>query len=158
MGERTSESEEPRASLGEYRKICAENDVARQYVMNRPLHRPKTSILEMVLWLAAYFVVCTVLNILFGSLVSSTEVLFFVSLMIWILPIVVFWRKIAVKIVECYQHYAKEEVRRRCLCMPTCSEYAILCFRKYSLIKALRMIRKRLKKTCRGTWYKIDFP
>ena len=56
-----------------------------------------------------------------------------------------------------YQHYAGEKVRRRCLCIPSCSENAILCLRRYPLIWALMKIRKRLYKTCKEE-YKLDFP
>ena len=53
-------------------------------------------------------------------------------------------RFLGIKAVECYQHYAKEETRRKCLCVPSCSEYAILCLKKYELIKALLKIKKRI--------------
>ena len=61
--------------------------------------------------------------------------------------------------VKCYQHYAKEETRRRCMCIPSCSEYAIICLEKiFPLAIALMKIRIRLYKTCRGEDYKLDFP
>lgn len=67
-------------------------------------------------------------------------------------------RLLGIKIVECYQHYATEKTRRRCKCVPSCSEYAILCLKKYPLIRALRKIRKRLFVTCKGFDYIIDQP
>lgn len=61
--------------------------------------------------------------------------------------------------VKCYQHYAKKETRRRCMCVPSCSEYAIICLKKiFPLTVALIKIRIRLYKTCRGEDYKLDFP
>ncbi|MBQ9805334.1 MAG: membrane protein insertion efficiency factor YidD [Clostridia bacterium] len=63
-----------------------------------------------------------------------------------------------IKLVECYQHYTSEEVRRRCLCVPSCSEYAIACFKKYWFIQAILKIRKRLYFTCQGDEYKLDPP
>ncbi len=62
-------------------------------------------------------------------------------------------------VVKCYQRYAKEETRRRCKCIPSCSEYTILTLKSvYPLIVALLKIRKRLRFTCNGDGYKIDFP
>jgi len=63
-----------------------------------------------------------------------------------------------VKLIECYQHYAKTETRRRCRCVPSCSEYAILCLKRYELIKALIKIGKRLFGTCKGSEFIIDMP
>lgn len=61
--------------------------------------------------------------------------------------------------VKCYQHYAKEETRRRCLCVPSCSQYAILSLKKiFPLLLALLKIRKRLYVTCKGEEYILDFP
>ena len=63
------------------------------------------------------------------------------------------------KTVECYQHYAKKETRQRCMCVPSCSEYAIICLRKiFPLAVALVKIRIRLYRTCKGEDYKLDFP
>ena len=61
-------------------------------------------------------------------------------------------------LVRCYQHYAKEKTRRKCLCVPSCSDYAVLCLKRYGLVKALVKIRKRLFVTCRGKEFKIDAP
>ncbi|OGL42988.1 MAG: hypothetical protein A2161_04650 [Candidatus Schekmanbacteria bacterium RBG_13_48_7] len=60
--------------------------------------------------------------------------------------------------VRLYQHYAKEELRRRCLFKPTCSEYLILAVQKLGVIKGLYKGYIRLFKRCRGNIYKIDYP
>ncbi len=61
--------------------------------------------------------------------------------------------------VKCYQRYADEKTRRRCKCIPSCSEYALLVLKKcYPLLLAALKIRKRLYKTCNGEEYKVDFP
>ena len=62
-------------------------------------------------------------------------------------------------VVKYYQSTAKEETRRRCQCIPSCSEYAIISLKKiFPLIRALLKIRTRLRVTCNGEEYKIDFP
>ena len=61
--------------------------------------------------------------------------------------------------VKCYQGRAKEETRRRCKCIPSCSQYAIIALKSvFPLIIALLKIRKRLFVTCNGEEYKVDFP
>lgn len=61
--------------------------------------------------------------------------------------------------VKLYQKRAKEETRRRCMCIPSCSEYALLALKRvFPLARALYKIRKRLYVTCNGDGYKVDFP
>ena len=66
-------------------------------------------------------------------------------------------RLLLIKMVECYQHYASEELRRFCMCMPSCSEYAIAVLKKYPLAIAIFKIIFRLTVTCDGE-KKIDLP
>lgn len=84
------------------------------------------------------------------------------KLLVFVLCIVgvaeTYGRFLGIKIVECYQHYASEATRRKCKCVPSCSEYAILCLKKYGLIKALLKIKKRLFVTCQGFDYILDDP
>ncbi len=62
-------------------------------------------------------------------------------------------------LVKYYQAIAKEETRRRCKCIPSCSEYAIICIKKvFPLLIALLKVRNRLFNTCNGEEFKIDFP
>lgn len=66
-------------------------------------------------------------------------------------------RLLLIKLVECYQHYAGEELRRFCMCMPSCSEYAIAVLKKYPLAIAIFKIVIRLTIICDGEM-KIDMP
>ena len=60
--------------------------------------------------------------------------------------------------VELYQQYASETTRRKCHCMPSCSEYALLALDKYWWPKALWQIYRRLTHTCMQPGYKVDYP
>ena len=60
--------------------------------------------------------------------------------------------------VRLYQRYAPEEIRRRCLFKPTCSEYTILAIQKYGVIKGLYKAYIRVFKKCKGRIYRIDEP
>ena len=135
-----------------------EQDRLFDYQNSRVLTRPKTKIIDVVMLVTAYLSVMA----FFVVLNVKISVPYYYKIPV---SIISYWlisefslRYIGIKIVECYQHYAKEETRRRCICVPSCSEYAIACFKKYELIKALIKIRKRLTVTCKGIIYKIDDP
>ena len=69
-----------------------------------------------------------------------------------------FLRKMLIILIELYQHYAPEDLRRRCKCTPSCSEYAILALKKYGILMGVHKIRIRLFKTCQGNAHPIDYP
>ncbi len=54
----------------------------------------------------------------------------------WVLLIAFLFcsRFVLIWFVTLYQHYAKSETRLRCCFVPSCSEYAILAFKKYGTI------------------------
>lgn len=128
------------------------------YQNNKVLTRPKTTLAIAFIWCLIYILVisfCVVLNII------VEQPLYYeipISVIVYLFTSETLLKFIGIKIVECYQHYAKEETRRKCLCVPSCSEYAILCLKKYELIYALLKIRKRLFVTCKGYDYIIDYP
>ena len=67
-------------------------------------------------------------------------------------------RYVVIGAVKLYQHYAPEEIRRRCLFMPTCSEYTIMAVQKYGVIVGLGKSYVRLFYRCSGNIYMIDYP
>lgn len=148
-----------------------------EYVLVRPLVRPKTSICRAVryvilflLSVAALSSVCYAIPSLLGAFSYLPERVqewmaahpvghkVWYSLIWYAVGTLCVARKAGIGMIRLYQRYADERVRRRCVCMPTCSEYSILCLQKYNLIKALHKIRKRLFKTCGPNDYIIDWP
>lgn len=129
-----------------------------QYQQQRILPKPKTT--RFTVALHATFlniaVLCAVLLPVFTSLEIWIKLTLSIFCTIGILEL--YGRFLCIKIVECYQHYAPETVRRKCKCVPSCSEYAILCLKKYELVHGLLKIRKRLFVTCKGFDYIIDNP
>lgn len=67
-------------------------------------------------------------------------------------------RWFALLAIGLYQHYAPEEVRRRCLLKPTCSEYAAAVIKRYGLLVGGLKTWVRLNYKCRGDVYYIDEP
>ena len=124
------------------------------YVMQRPLHRPRIN--------RALAIIILITDVLLALAISFAVGLFFgIAAFIPLIFIFIFihtLRPLGVVFVKCYQRHASETRRRRCLCMPTCSEYAILCFKKHIFFHAIFKIRKRLLVTCKGNDYKIDWP
>ena len=153
------------------------SDAVMEYVLLRPLTRPNTSIFRAVKYVILFLLSVAVLSsacyaipsILgaFSYLPSSVQewmlqnpvwhkVLY--SLIWYFVSILCVAKKACIGLIRLYQRYAHEFTRRQCCCMPTCSEYSIMCLQKYNLIKALFMIRKRLFKTCGPHGYIEDWP
>ena len=154
-----------------------EQDEVVWYVLKRPLVRPNTSYLKMVICIAIFVIVNAAITILlhylFGMLGISSYLPasisayrfdhpneFFIILLIMQFAIggVIALKPAVIGAIRLYQRYAPERIRRRCLLKPTCSEYAILAIKKYGLIIGLKKTYKRLNITCRGTIYHIDYP
>ncbi|MGI6363447.1 MAG: membrane protein insertion efficiency factor YidD [Bacillota bacterium] len=154
-----------------------EQIIAEEYVLERPLDRPDTDIKKAVKSVVVY---------LLSSLVMGFSMLYLFSWLgifalfsdcicdfreqhsIWfsiIFILLVYFivglfclKKAVIGCIKLYQHYAPEQIRRRCLFKPTCSEYAILAIQKYGLIIGLIKSYIRLFKKCRGNIYRIDYP
>ncbi len=134
-------------------------NILKKYVNNRVLYRPNTKKWQVAaLFMIFIFLLC---GIIFFSILLP----FAAFDKIWIGSVCIFvltelhLRFCLIQTIKCYQHYAKEETRRKCKCIPSCSEYAILVLRKfYPLFLAILKIRKRLFCTCNGKEYKVDFP
>lgn len=128
-----------------------------EHQQRRELIRPKTTKAVVIIHcVLLFFLLVFLIPFAFFDLNLFLKIV--ISLIYAIAIIETYGRFLAIKAVECYQHYATEEKRRRCKCVPSCSEYAILCLKKYELIFALLKIRKRLFVTCQGFEYIIDPP
>ena len=154
-----------------------EQDLVERYVLKRPLERPDTDLCKAVVCVTLFLVLTCLTG--FAMLLLSSRVgisfsfweevslfraqhpgwfytLFFLG---WYFICGLFAARFAViGAVRLYQHYAPEEIRRRCLLMPTCSEYCILAVKKYGVIIGLILAWYRMFFKCRGNIYSIDFP
>ena len=154
-----------------------EQAIAEAYVLERPLIRPSINISRAVRNIIMYLVVCFLLGVftiwLFSSLGifdflpnrlnsfrKNTGIWFYILYILFVCFIAAFCmrKKIIIGCIQLYQHYAPEQIRRRCLFKPTCSEYAILAIKKYGLVIGLIKTYIRLFKKCRGNIYRIDYP
>lgn len=141
-----------------FRREYARQKKLEEFVTKRPLHRPKTKKWQVILLVSAIpLLLCgSIILTVLCSIPFIYKILVF--LLLFILLCELYVRFCLIQVVKCYQHYAKEETRRRCLCIPSCSEYAILSLKRFLLIAALLKIRKRLFFTCKGEMYILDFP
>lgn len=135
---------------------------ARAYVLERQLSRPRTTWPVPLAFLAGVVALGAGIGQGICFLLESSAVLFPLGRSLPVIGGILFSllcaSPFAILCIRCYQHYAPENIRRCCLCKPTCSEYAILVMKRYCLFKALRLIYLRLFRTCTGKRYKIDFP
>lgn len=138
-----------------------EQELVRKYVMERPLYRPKITYLKASFLLLGIMIISTVLSIVLYKIICRDgfilpKKIFYISF--FSLELIFLARFIAITTVKLYQHYAPENIRRRCLLKPTCSEYAIIVLKKYGVIIGLIKIWRRLKYYCRGDVYYIHEP
>lgn len=141
-------------------------DIAKAYCEERPLYRPDTSYGRV---LFKWFFIFTLASAgVFGGLLlvswagralfSDLRNTVLVSLGGGVGIVLLLLRWLAIDCVELYQRYAPEEVRRRCMLMPTCSTFAILAFRKYGFLIGGCLTWYRLTKRCRGNINRIEYP
>lgn len=129
-----------------------------QIVLSRKLIKPKTNSIHIVLLFVLLVFICFFFHFVLHFISLKIYLYIIVSISFYIVLFETYMRFYLIQIVKCYQHYAKEETRRRCLCIPSCSEFAILTIKKYPLLKSLLKIRKRLLKTCKGEMFLKDYP
>ncbi len=68
---------------------------------------------------------------------------------VYVILFIIFVNKLAIFAIRVYQYFAPMKIREKCVFTPTCSSYAIQAIKKYGIIKALPMIRDRIKR-CHG--------
>lgn len=122
-----------------------EQIIAEEYVLERPLNRPSTdakvavksvityfllsfvagiSLLYLFSWLGIFALLPDKITAFRGQHTILFNILFVTSF--YILSGLLCLKKAVIGCIKLYQHYAPEQIRRRCLFKPTCSEYAIL--------------------------------
>ena len=135
-----------------------EQERLEKYIQNRPLPRPKTTIISVLAWIFIYLFISFFIAVVIIYAFQMANYRWLAYLVSYIAFAFLFLKKICIKSIEYYQHYAKEETRRKCVCVPSCSEYSIAVLKKYNIFKALNKIRIRLFKTCGGYGYVQDEP
>lgn len=137
-----------------------EQTIAEWYVLKRPLSRPNTSwkraFVSVGSFLAVNFILSSLLSRLLANNFPSPHGM--LPLLWFGIACFLVRKKAVVGAVHLYQRYAPEHVRRKCLCKPTCSEYAILAVQKYGVLWGGYKTYLRLFKRCRGSIYRIDEP
>lgn len=129
-----------------------------EYQKHRVLSVPRTNKLHITFLIILFFILLTAIVATLVWIPMALAAKIIIGAIVLIVFLELYLKFLGIRAVECYQHYASEERRRRCLCVPSCSEYAIACFKKYTVIVALCKIRRRLYVTCTGDEYKLDPP
>lgn len=160
--------------VNEYEVSEEEQEEARNYVLHKELNRPTTGLFSFLKCLFIFITSTIGATFLTYILLKHKlhDVLVFLEneleqnptrLCIWILVIygiiglIFSTKRILIGFIHLYQKFSPEEVRRRCLFKPTCSEYAIIALNKYGVFKALPKIFDRCSR-CHGDTYRIDYP
>ncbi len=154
-----------------------EQDAVVWYVLKRPLVRPNTSYKKAALCISLFLLANVGMTVLLYHLLRWLGISSFLPDVIWglytehhsayviLLTLAQFFvgglvalKPAIIGAVRLYQRYAPEDIRRRCLFKPTCSEYTILAVQKYGVVRGLYKSYIRLFKKCRGRTYRIDEP
>ena len=154
-----------------------EQIIAEKYVLERTLVRPDTDAKKAVKYSLMYVTISAILGCLALYLFNWLGIFalfpdkicnlklnhpvwfnFIFFIFIFYVTAMCCLKSAVIGCIKLYQHYAPEEIRRRCLFKPTCSEYAILVIKKNGLIIGLIKTYIRLFKKCRGNIYRIDYP
>ena len=166
------------ANLWEDNPSCIIQEIARSYCEDRPLYRPNTSYIKfftkwilfvcIVFW-GSFFSISLAAKICIPRFlpkiamliscdqIEGTSIWLFSSIVTFvILCLTVRW--FAIDCIRLYQHYAPEQIRRRCILMPSCSEFAILAIKRYGFILGCIMAYYRLNFRCRGNINRIEYP
>ena len=131
-----------------------EQDAVVWYVLKRPLVRPNTSYKKAALCISLFLLANVGMTVVLYHLFRWLGISSFLPDAIWnfyrehqiatilLLTLTQFFigslfalKPAIIGAVRLYQRYAPEEIRRRCLFKPTCSEYTILAIQKYGVIK-----------------------
>lgn len=145
-------------SLEEFREHLNEQNRIGELIKTRSLIRPKTTIFSPLILTAGYVLVSFLVSISIIKIFTLVNLSWLIYTLTYLFFAFIFIKPILIKSIECYQHYAKEETRRKCVCIPSCSEYSIAVLKKYNIFKAIRKIIIRLFRTCGGYGYVEDQP
>ena len=135
----------------------SEQNEAREYVCKRELVRPDVHI-NRIAWYTLIFIFAVALCTFITSLFIKNFHIVFIVLGYTLVGLMLLLKKIIILLVHIYQHYAPEDIRRKCIFKPTCSEYMILALEKYGLVKGLYKGIYRVFIKCGGFYYSIDYP
>ena len=127
--------------------------------LERELVRPSTRIITPVIIGVVMLLLPGAIGVIFANWVFHWQRLeTILSFVISYLVIdLILLRFLLIAIILCYQHFAREEVRRFCGCKPSCSEYSIAVLKKYPIVIAIFKVCYRVLVTCDGN-LKIDNP
>ena len=64
---------------------------------------------------------------------------------------------VVISIIELYQRYAPENIRRRCRYEPSCSSYMIMAIQKYGVLKGVKAGLRRIRR-CGAGGGGFDYP
>jgi putative component of membrane protein insertase Oxa1/YidC/SpoIIIJ protein YidD len=134
--------------------VCEQ--IIKDYCLHRKLTRPAVNLYKVVgIIVLAEFIVLIISFFIHGQMGID---FWMCQQVVNLFLLLLFGTPICKLGVRLYQRYASEQTRRRCHCMPSCSEYALLALDKYMWPKALWLIYRRLTHTCSLPGYKVDYP
>ena len=96
-----------------YDDFWEEQERLKLYIQQRTIPRPKTTIISILVWVFIYILVSFFATVAITYTFHIENYKWLVYLVSCIVFAFLFLKRICIKSIECYQHYAKEEIRRK---------------------------------------------
>lgn len=129
----------------------------RSMAYPRVLERPPVPWLGMILYAVVPLGIATALAFGLCALGLSQAMSALVAALLWMAFVLVNLKRLAIRLVKLYQHFAPASIRRKCRFEPSCSQYMILAIQKYGLIRGVHKGIGRLKR-CNIRGGGVDLP
>ena len=135
---------------------------AKKYqVYKREIIRPKINYIIAVIFIVGIFaaglISAGILDLIFFN--EKQNILEFCLRWFWAFSLfymILLSRYVLIFFVLLYQRFASENVRQKCNMTPSCSQYAIIAFKKHGAILGIIKTIKRIRR-CSGQ-YEEDYP
>lgn len=135
----------------------------RYFNPDRPITRPSLRLKSVIIKIIAVLLLAALCGIAVKLLLNAINVrgedgfAFAASSLTVVVAIIIKLKSILIWFVLVYQRFAPEEVRKKCVFTPSCSEYMILALKKYGVVKGLLKGINRLKR-CHLPNHGEDYP
>ncbi|MBR0277413.1 MAG: membrane protein insertion efficiency factor YidD [Clostridia bacterium] len=123
---------------------CEAHTENNTYIPKNPLNRPTIHYKKPFLTLLIFIIIIIFSTSITLLIFKKVGPCLISDLIVSTVFCFILRKKIITWLIHCYQHYAPDRVRLKCVFEPSCSEYMLLAVNKYGFFKGLFKGIKRL--------------
>lgn len=119
---------------------CDAQSESNEFKPYNPLNRPDIRYTKPIVAFLGFILMIVIATILVIRLADSrynAGLCVATDVFVAVIYVCIIGKKAVIWLVKCYQHYAPDKVRLRCVFEPSCSEYMILAVNKYGLFRGV---------------------